>query len=128
MLFFLSPLPRGFGKVLIVYHSSDFSLKYLLGLEVRGMLCACAPAGPALPTHCLIILAFILMLPVTLGTFRQALSTTPTSTPCLPFMSRLKNGSSIRLIKGSLKTWRIENAIAPPHVESVIGSHWGAFK
>lgn len=68
------------------------------------------------------------MLPVTLGTFRQALSTTPTSTPCLPFMSRLKNGSSIRLIKGSLKTWRIENAIAPPHVESVIGSHWGAFK
>lgn len=31
-------------------------------------------------------------------------------------------------VEGSLKTWRIENAIAPPHVESVIGSHWGAFK
>ena len=83
----------------------------------------CAPAGPAPPAHCLIILAFILLPPGSLGTFRQALRHRD-----LDVLPAIHVENVAYRAEDSLKTWRIQNAIAPPHVESLSGGRCGAFK
>ena len=83
----------------------------------------CAPAGPAPPAHCLIILAFILLPPGVLGTFRQALRHRD-----LDVLPAIHVENIACSAEDSLKTWRIQNAITPPHVESLSGGRCGAFK
>ncbi len=64
----------------------------------------------------MIILAFILLPPGALGTFRQA----PRHRD-LDVLPAIHVENVAYRAEDSLKTWRIQNAIAPPHVESLSG-------